>query len=108
MRRIHTFVIALVLAVAAVAGLFAVSHTTQLGAAARAQVPAGQIAARSRQLDRIERALLAEAQRTPHAATQPAAQRPTIYVRPKPIVRVVHRAGGEHENEAEGQGGFDD
>ena len=78
MRRIHTFVIALVLAVAAVAGLFAVSHTTQLGAAARIQVPAAQIAVRNRRLDRIERALLAEAQSTPRVAKQQAAQRPTI------------------------------
>jgi len=107
MRRIHTFVIALVLALAAVAGLFAVSRTTQLGAAMRTQVPARQLAARNRQLDRIEKALLAQAQRSSHAATQAGAQRPTIYVRPKPIVRVVHRAGGEHENEAEGDGGFD-
>jgi hypothetical protein len=103
MRRTHTFVIAVVLAVAAVAGLFAVSRTTQLGAATRTQVPARQLAARNRQLDRIERALLVQAQGSPRAATQA----PTIYVRPKPIVRVVHRAGGEHENEAEG-GGFDD
>ena len=107
MRRIHTFVIAVVLAVAAVAGLFAVSRTTQLGAATRTQVPARQIAARNRQLDRIERALLAQAQGSSPAATQAGAQAPTIYVRPKPIVRVVHRAGGEHENEREG-GGFDD
>jgi hypothetical protein len=104
MRRTHTFVIAVVLAVAAVAGLFAVSRTTQLSAATRTQVPARQLAARNRQLDRIERALLVQAQGSPRAATQA----PTIYVRPKPIVRVVHRAGGEHENEAEGGGGFDD
>jgi hypothetical protein len=52
-------------------------------------------------------ALLAQAQGSPQGVTQAAAQAPTIYVRPKPIVRVVHRAGGEHENEAEG-GGFDD
>jgi hypothetical protein len=108
MRRIHTFVIALGLAVAAVAGLFAVSRTTQLGAATHAQVPARQIAARNRQLDRIERALLAQARRSPEAAPRAAAQAPTIYVRPKPIVRVVHRAGGEHENEREGDEGFDD
>ena len=107
MRRTHTFVIAVVLAVAAVAGLFAVTRTTQLGAAARTQVPTRQLAARSRQLDRIERALLAQAQGAPEA-TRAAAQTPTVYVRPKPIVRVVHRAGGEHENEAEGNGGFDD
>ena len=107
MRRIHTFVIAVVLAVAAVAGLFAVTRTTQLGAATRTQVPARQLAARNRQLDRIERALLAQAQGSPNAATQAAAQAPTIYVRPKPIVRVVRHAGGEHENERE-RGGFDD
>jgi hypothetical protein len=108
MRRIHTFVLAVVLAVAAVAGLFAVSRTTQLGAATRNHVPARQLAARNRQLDKIEQALLAQAQRSPHAATQAAAYAPTIYMRPKPIVRVVHRAGGEHENEAEGEGRFDD
>jgi hypothetical protein len=108
MRRIHTSVIAVVLAVAAVAGVFALSRTTQLGAAAHTQVPAAQIAARNRQLDKIERALLAQAQGAPRAASQVAAQRPTVYVRPKPIVRVVHRAHGEHEDEAEGDGGFDD
>jgi len=106
MRRIHTFAIALVLAAAAIAGLLAVSRTTQLGVATRTQVSAGQIAARNRQLDRIERALLAQAQRASNGATTAAAQRPTIYVRPKSIVRVVHH-GGEHENEGEG-GGFDD
>jgi len=106
MRRIHIFVIAVVLAVAAVAGAFAASRTTQLGAATHTQVSPRQLAARNRQLDRIERALLAQAQ-SPQAATQAAAQRGTIYVRPKPVVRVVHRAGGEHENEGSG-GGVDD
>ena len=108
MRRTHAFVIAVVLAVAAVAGLFAVSRTAQLGAATRTQVPARQLVARNRQLDRIERALLAQAQGSRQGVTQAAAQAPTIYVRPKSIVRVVHRAGGEHENEAEGDGGFGD
>jgi hypothetical protein len=106
MRHIHIFVIAVVLAVAAVAGAFAASRTTHLGAATHTQVSARQLAARNRQLDRIERALLGQAQ-SPQAATQAAAQRGTIYVRPKPVVRVVHRAGGEHENEREG-GGVDD
>jgi hypothetical protein len=108
MRRIHTFAIAVVLSVAAAAGLFAVSRTTQLGAATRSQVPARQLAARNRQLDKIEKALLARAQRSPRGATQSSAQAPTIYVRPKPIVRVVHRVGGEHENGSEGDGGSDD
>jgi hypothetical protein len=106
MRRIHTFIIAAVLAVAAVAGLFAVSRTTQLGAATRTQVSSRQIAARNRQLDKIEQALLAQAQHAPHAATRATAQVPTVYVRPKPIVRVVHHAGGEHETE--GERGSDD
>ena len=60
MRRIHAFTIAVVLAGAALAGLFAATRTTQLGAAAHAQVPTAQIAKRNRQLDKIERALLAE------------------------------------------------
>ena len=106
MRRIHTLVIAGVLAIAAVTGLFAVTRTTHLGAAARTRVSSGQLAARNRQLDRIEKALLAQAQGAPQGAAR--AQAPTIYVRPKPIVRVVHHAGGEHENEAEGTGGVDD
>ena len=101
MRRIHVFVIAFVLAAAAVAGLFAVTRTTQLGAATRAQIPSWQVAARNRQLDRIEKALLARAQRAPRANRPARAQTPTIYVRPKPIVRVVHHGGGEDDNEGE-------
>jgi len=108
MTRIHTSVIALALALALVAGLFAVTRTTQLGAATRVQVPTRQLAARNRQLDRIEKALLAQAQSAPRATAQDAAQTPTIYVRPKPIVRVVHHAGGEHESETEREGRFDD
>jgi hypothetical protein len=107
MTRLHTVVLALLLAAASVVGLFAVSRTTQLGAATRAQVPLRQLAARNRQLDKIERALLAQAQHAPGGASQVGAQAPTIYVRPKPIVRVVHHARGEHENDAR-EGGFDD
>ena len=108
MTRIHTFVIALVLAATAVAGLLAVSRTTQLGAAARTRVPSRQIAARNKQLDKIESALLAQAHRAPRGAPRASAQPPTIYVRSKPIVRVARHAGGDDENEAEGEGGFDD
>ena len=109
MARIHhTSVIALVLALAVVAGLFAVSRTTKLGAATGVQIPAGQLAARNRQLDRIEKALLAQAQPAPHRAGQAGAQASTVYVRPRSIVRVVHRAGGEHGDEREREGGFRD
>ena len=104
MTRIQTSVIAILLALAVVAGLFAVSRTTQLGAATGAHVSAAQLAARNRQLDRIERTLLAQARTAPHGAGQAS----TIYVRPKSIVRVVHHTGGEHENDGEGGGGFRD
>lgn len=105
MRRIHAFTIALVLAAAALAGLFAATKTTQLGAAAHAKVPTAKIAKRNRQLDKIEKALLAETRRGPVVQSQP--QQGVVYVRPKPIVHVVHRKGGEHE-EREGESGRDD
>lgn len=101
MRRIHVFVIALLLAAAAVAGVFAVMRTTQLGAATRAQVPVRQLAARNRRLDRIEKALLVQAQHAAHGTTAARAEAPITYVRPKPIIRVLHHGGGEHENEGE-------
>jgi hypothetical protein len=107
MTRIQTSVIALVLALALVAGLFAVSRTTRLGAATGVQVSAGQLAARNRHLAGIEKALLAQAQ-PPHGATRVGAQTSTIYVRPKSIVRVVHHAGGERGDGREREGGFRD
>jgi hypothetical protein len=105
MRRIHAFTIAVVLAGAALAGLFAATRTTQLGAAAHARVPTAQIAKRNRQLDKIEKALLAETRRGPEAQSQP--RQGVVYVRPKPIVHVVHRKGGEHEA-SEGESERDD
>jgi hypothetical protein len=106
MKRIHALIIAVVLAAAAVAGLSAALRTTHLAAAARGTVPAAQIAERNRQLDKIEKTLLAEAHRAPKTARQ--GQAPILYVRPKPIVHVVHRSGGEHEGEREADGGHDD
>lgn len=105
MKRIHALIIAFVHAAAAVAGLSAALRTTHLGASAHGAVPVAQIATRNRQLDKIERALLAEARRSPQ--TGPAPQAPTVYVRPKPIVHLVHRSG-EHESEHESGSGRDD
>jgi len=66
-----------------------------------------QIAKRNRQLDRIEKALLAETRRAPGTRAQ---SRPgVVYVRPKPLVHVVHRKGGEHEDgERAAESGRDD
>ena len=106
MNRAHATVIAVVLALAALAGVFAAVKTTQLGAAAQTRVSAAQAAKRNRRLDAIEKALLARAARPTKAGAPQSA--PVVYVRPKSIVHVVHRRGGEHESEQEGRGGSDD
>jgi hypothetical protein len=100
MKRIHIFVIALVLAASALAGLSAALRTAHLGsAAARPRVSSAEIARRNRQLNRIERRLLAQAKAAPHAKAQ---SRPVVYVRPKPIINVVHRKGERESDEHEG------
>jgi len=116
MNRRHTFVIALFLALAVAAGMFAALRTTELGASA-ASVPAAQLAARSRALDRYEASLRREAPRRPPALPAvPAAARAgavaaprVVYVRPAPVVHVVHR---HHSDDGEGDehegGGLDD
>ncbi|MGZ4353992.1 MAG: hypothetical protein ACXVZ4_10635 [Gaiellaceae bacterium] len=121
MHRRHVTVISLFLAAALVLGMFATLRTTQLGAGSAApRLTAAQIAQRNRQLDRVEASLRkATRQKPPALPALPAA--PTrlaaaaapqrvVYVRPKPIVHVVHRSG-EHENDGGHEhdgGGFDD
>jgi hypothetical protein len=100
MKRIHIFVIALVLAGSSLAGLSAALRTTHLGSAAgQRRVSAAEIARRNRQLNRIEGRLLAQAKAAPHALAR-AQSRPVVYVRPKPIVNIVHRKS-EHESEGD-------
>jgi hypothetical protein len=108
MNRTHTTLIAILLTLAALAGLFAALRTTHLGAAGRTKVSAAQIAQRSRRLDAIEKTLLTHASRTPAAGVSSTA--PVVYVRPKPIVHVVHRGDGDREGQgtAEGRGETDD
>jgi len=110
MKRIPALVIAVALAVAVIAGTFAALRTTQLGAGTTSTVSAAELQKRTRALNRADAALRREARRKPPAlpalpalARASAQRRPqsVIYVRPKPIVHVVHR-GGEHENEHEG------
>lgn len=122
MNRRNALVISLFLSFALVLGMVATLRTTQLGASSAApKVSAAQIAQRNRQLDAMQAKLRATALREPPALpalpatpapTQLAAAQPqkVIYVRPKPIVHVVHRQDGEHEAEgAEHDGsGLDD
>jgi len=104
-RRIHILILSLVLAVAAAAGLSAAVRTARLGAAARSsQVSSAQLAQRNRQLSRIEAALRSQARALAMPHAQASQQQPVIYVRPKPIIHVVHRPhGGDDEG-----GGLDD
>ena len=107
MKRTHAVLIALVLAFAVVAGTFAALRTTQLGARQTSQtasLTSTQIAQHNRALDRAQAALVAELRKQPPAlpATGAASLRlvpaqTVVYVRPKPIVHIVHRHGGENE-----------
>lgn len=132
MNRKHAVSISLAVGVAAIAGTVAATKSIHLGghAAGSSKTPSALIAKRTKALDRTEIALRkALKQRPPKlpplpatlpAATGSAASAPApssqtqrvIYVRPAPIVRHVHRSGGEHEAERgskdEGGGGFDD
>lgn len=120
MKPAHVLVVAAAVAIAAVAGTYAAMRTTQLSLASAqpARVSTAAIASQNRALHRARAALLAELKRKPPAlppvpapapvsapavrtaTAPPAAAAPVIYVRPKPIVHVIHRHGeGEHERE---------
>jgi hypothetical protein len=110
MTRFNALLIAVLIGFAALAGTFAATRTTHLGAAAQKQ-NAAVIAQRQRQLAAGEAALRkalaakpAPVKATP--ATASGAQR-VVYVRPAPIVIHKHRAGGG-EYEARDGGGRDD
>ncbi len=127
----HALAISLAVGVAAIAGTVAATRTVHLGAGT-STVPASStvVAQRAKALDRTEIALRkALAQRPPKLPPLPAkiqgsgtpagaplAAAPSqrvVYVRPAPIIRHVHRTGGDdHEaegsSEHEGGEGFDD
>jgi hypothetical protein len=119
MKRSHAFLIALAIGVAAVFGLMAATRTAYLGSNAThaTTISSAQIAARNRALDQMEVALRKQLTRKPPAlppmpaaASRQAQQQRVLYVRPAPIVHIVHRHGGEHEAEGAEHdgGGFDD
>ena len=126
MKRTHALLLVLAVAMAAVAGTYAALRSSQLRANAAPKVSAVQIHRQNLALDRAEAALRAQLRRKPpalpplpHPASQPVTSAPAApapalaaaaaprvtYVRPKPIVRIVHRHGGEpgdHEGEGDG------
>lgn len=120
MNRTRALVVSLAVAVAAVAGVFALGDTLTLGAKAQS-TSNDQVAQRASQLDRYEASLRkALAQKSPplpavpnttaqeSATLQSAAPVRVVYHRPPPIVDVKHRTGGEDEHENESEGGGDD
>jgi hypothetical protein len=123
MKRTHALLIVFAVALAAVAGTFAALRSSQLRAnAAAPKVSAAQIQRQIRSLDRAEAALRAQLRRKPPALpplphAQPALSAPgasappalaaapvprVTYVRPKPIIRIVHRHGGESGDHEDG------
>ena len=120
MKRARALTVSLAVAVAAIAGVFALTSTVSLGSQTRASTDR-QVAKRTAQLDRYEASLRkALAQRPPRlpaipsgavqaaAPVQSAAPARVVYHRPPPIVIVKHRAGSEGGAEYEQGGGLDD
>jgi hypothetical protein len=117
MNKTHAAIVALLLAVAAVLGVFAASRTAGIGAAARSQASTATIAARAHRLDSVE-AALRKALRdrppalpaVPNAPTASVAPPATVYRRPAPLVVVRHTGhheDGEGHERGDGEGGDD-
>jgi hypothetical protein len=110
MSKSHIALIAGLLALAAVVGTVAATRTVSLGSTNRQSVNA-TVAARTRQLDRLQASLQRALAKKP--AALPAAKAPSaprvVYHRPPPIVvvkHVQHGDDGSFEN-ADGGGGGD-
>src|SRR5918999_5648160 len=67
MNRIHAFVLAGLLAIASVAGVYAATQTTALGVAAEPAVSDAEIAKQEKKLDKAEAKLRRVAKRRPPA-----------------------------------------
>ena len=118
MNRKHVTGIALLLALAVVAGMFAVVRTTGIASSNNRAATAALVQARTKQLDRYEAGLRSRIDRlnvtagtqstrtTQGSVAAAAPAQRIVYVRPAPIVRTIHRS---HENEGSGsEGGNDD
>ena len=124
MKRTHALLIVLALGVAAVAGTYAALRSSQLRANAAPKASAADIQRQIQALDRAEATLRTQFNRKPPklpplprpqpALSVPAAASPSAaasastprvtYVRPAPIVHIVHRHGGEPGDDGEGGG----
>jgi hypothetical protein len=103
MNRKHVTGIALLIALAAVAGLLAVARSAGLTGASGSAATTALVQARTAQLDRYESALRKRVASVDVLAAGSPAVTPTtaapvaqkvVYVRPAPIVRTIHRSNG--------------
>lgn len=125
MHPIHRTAIAVLIGLAAVAGLVGLTRTLDLGAATPAteRVSPRTIATRSHALDKVAATLRKARNSRPPAlpevpsypdvpvsspAPAQAAPRAVTYVRPPPHVVIVPRTGGEHEGREGGSEEQDD
>jgi hypothetical protein len=111
MKTAHVLILVAAVAFAAVAGTYAAMRTTHLSVASAqpARVGSAAIARQNRALDRARKPPALPRVPAPAPVSAPAvsvsapaaaAAPPVIYVRPKPIVHVIHRHGeGEREHE---------
>ena len=109
MNRKHVTGIALLLAVAVVAGMFALVRTTGIASSNSRAATDALVRARTKQLDRYEASLrsrihqlnaASSAQSTRAMPAAAAAQR-IVYVRPAPIVRTSQRSHESRGSESE-------
>ena len=112
MSKINIAAISALLALAAVLGTVAATHTVSLGATQR-HASTAVVAAQARRLDQFEASLRrALAKRPPAlpALPKPAAtgQPRVVYRRPAPVVVVRHVHHGDDGGDTSGDGGVDD
>jgi hypothetical protein len=96
MKKIHVTTVAILLGIAAVLALFAVTKTVSLGAGSRRAQDA-VVQKRTQQLNAFEQSLRRQLTQTAAAPATPAPR--IVYHRPPPIVVTTHRHRGDGENE---------
>jgi len=97
MKKIHVTAVAILLGIAAVLALFAVTKTVSLGAGSRRAQDA-VIQKRAQQLNAFEQSLRRQLTQTAAAPAATPAPR-IVYHRPPPILVTTHRRHGDGENE---------
>jgi hypothetical protein len=97
MKKIHVTTVAILLGIAAVLALFAVTKTVSLGAGSRRAQDA-VVQKRTQQLNAFEQSLRRQLTQTAAAPASTLVPR-IVYHRPPPIVVTTHTQHGEGENE---------